>query len=194
MGFWYTFGSQIGELLGFHLQASGTKTVGAAVFWSAQFLWFYLYFIVTVGVVRVDLDALIPPPVVTLVDPWISLDLVHFLLSGSGQRSDQRLVRTILRSRPGGAFKSRTSHAASILPPACDFCRNCLRCRNCRGPDQILRQSLHLSLAYCDERLLRGALARNYGPLREPPSVFKKIRCGLQLRWRDSASILSMQS
>ena len=159
MGFWYTFGSQIGELLGFHLQTSSTKTVGAAVFWSAQFLWFYLYFIVTVGVVRVDLDDLISPPVVTLVDPWVSLDLVHFLLSGSGQRSDQRLVRAVLRPRPGGAFKGRTSHAASILHPARDFCRNCLRCRNCRGPDQILRQSLHLSLAYRDERLLRGALA-----------------------------------
>jgi peptide/bleomycin uptake transporter len=49
VAFWYTFGSQIGESLGFHLQASGTKTVGAAVFWSAQFLWFYLYFVVTVA-------------------------------------------------------------------------------------------------------------------------------------------------
>ena len=48
IGFWYTFGSQIGELLGFHLQVSETKTVGAAVFWSSPFLWFYLYFVVTV--------------------------------------------------------------------------------------------------------------------------------------------------
>jgi peptide/bleomycin uptake transporter len=52
VSFWYTFGSQTGELLGFHLQASGTKTVGAAVFWSAQFLWFYLYFIVAVACSR----------------------------------------------------------------------------------------------------------------------------------------------
>jgi peptide/bleomycin uptake transporter len=44
VSFWYMFGSQTGELLGFHLQASATKSVGAAVFWSTQFLWFYLYF------------------------------------------------------------------------------------------------------------------------------------------------------
>lgn len=62
MGFWYTFGSQIGELLGFHLQASGTKTVGAAVFWSAQFLWFYLYFIVTVGLFASTWMLLSPHP------------------------------------------------------------------------------------------------------------------------------------
>jgi peptide/bleomycin uptake transporter len=49
IGFWYTFGSQVGELLGFRFQAPGPKTVGAAVFWSSQFLWFYLYFIVTVA-------------------------------------------------------------------------------------------------------------------------------------------------
>jgi len=39
----------LGELLGFHVQASGEKIVGAAVFWSPQFLWFYLYFVVAVG-------------------------------------------------------------------------------------------------------------------------------------------------
>jgi peptide/bleomycin uptake transporter len=49
IGFWYAFGSQIGELLGFHLQASATRTVGAAVFWSSPFVWFYLYYIVTVA-------------------------------------------------------------------------------------------------------------------------------------------------
>src|SRR6186997_2162758 len=49
IGFWYTFGPPIGELLGFHLQASETKSVGAAVFWSSPFLWFYLYFVVIVA-------------------------------------------------------------------------------------------------------------------------------------------------
>ena len=49
IGFWYTVGPQLGELLGFHVQASGEKIVGAAVFWSPQFLWFYLYFVVAVG-------------------------------------------------------------------------------------------------------------------------------------------------
>jgi peptide/bleomycin uptake transporter len=49
IGLWYTYGPQLGELLGFHIQASGTKIVGAAVFVSPQFLWFYLYFIVAVA-------------------------------------------------------------------------------------------------------------------------------------------------
>jgi peptide/bleomycin uptake transporter len=62
VGFWYTFGSQTGELLGFHLQASGTKTVGAAVFWSAQFLWFYLYFVVAVALFASTWMLLSPHP------------------------------------------------------------------------------------------------------------------------------------
>jgi len=49
IGLWYTFGPQLGELLGFHIQAGSAKIVGAAVFWSSPFLWFYLYFGVAVG-------------------------------------------------------------------------------------------------------------------------------------------------
>ena len=44
VGLWYTFGSQLGGLLGIQLPASGEKIMGAATFWSAQSLWFYLYF------------------------------------------------------------------------------------------------------------------------------------------------------
>jgi peptide/bleomycin uptake transporter len=44
VGLWYTFGSQLGGLLGIQFPASGEKIVGAAIFWSAQSLWFYLYF------------------------------------------------------------------------------------------------------------------------------------------------------
>jgi peptide/bleomycin uptake transporter len=62
IGFWYTFGSQLGELLGFHIQAPGTKAVGAAVFWSAQFLWFYLYFSVTVALFASTWMLLSPHP------------------------------------------------------------------------------------------------------------------------------------
>ena len=62
VSFWYTFGSQTGELLGFHLQASGTKTVGAAVFWSAQFLWFYLYFVVAAALFASTWMLLSPHP------------------------------------------------------------------------------------------------------------------------------------
>lgn len=49
IGVWYAFGPQLGELLGFHIQASGAKIVGAAVFWSSEFLWFYLYFAAAVA-------------------------------------------------------------------------------------------------------------------------------------------------
>jgi peptide/bleomycin uptake transporter len=44
VGLWYTFGSQLGGLLGIQFPASGEKITGAAIFWSAQSLWFYLYF------------------------------------------------------------------------------------------------------------------------------------------------------
>jgi len=44
IGLWYAIGPQLGELLGFQIQTSDARIVGAAVFWSAPFLWFYLYF------------------------------------------------------------------------------------------------------------------------------------------------------
>ena len=44
VGLWYTFGSQLGGLLGIQFPAAGEKITGAAIFWSAQSLWFYLYF------------------------------------------------------------------------------------------------------------------------------------------------------
>jgi peptide/bleomycin uptake transporter len=62
IGLWYTFGPQLGELLGFHIQASGEKIVGAAVFWSSQFLWFYLYFIVAVALFAATWMHLSPHP------------------------------------------------------------------------------------------------------------------------------------
>ena len=46
IGFWYMFGAQLGALLGFPV--SGEAIVGAAVFWSPTFLWFYLYFAIAV--------------------------------------------------------------------------------------------------------------------------------------------------
>src|SRR3954469_8758102 len=62
VSFWYMFGSQTGELLGFHLQAPATKSVGAAVFWSTQFLWFYLYFGAMVAVFASTWMLLSPHP------------------------------------------------------------------------------------------------------------------------------------
>src|SRR5271169_1214476 len=47
VGLWYTFGSQLGALLGFQFPVSSEKVMGAAIFWSAQSLWFYLYFAAT---------------------------------------------------------------------------------------------------------------------------------------------------
>ena len=49
VGIWYTFGPQLGTLLGFQFQASAEKLVGVSVFWSHQFLWFYLYFAISVA-------------------------------------------------------------------------------------------------------------------------------------------------
>jgi hypothetical protein len=49
IGLWYTFGPQLGTLLGFHFQAPAEKLVGVSVFWSDQFLWFYLYFAISVA-------------------------------------------------------------------------------------------------------------------------------------------------
>ena len=62
IGIWYTAGSHIGEFLGFGLQPSGGKTVGAAVFWSSQFLWFYVDFIVTVALFATTWMLLFPHP------------------------------------------------------------------------------------------------------------------------------------
>ncbi len=62
IGLWYTFGLQLGELLGFHGQASDARMIGAAVFWSTQFLWFYLYFIMTVALFASTWMLLSPHP------------------------------------------------------------------------------------------------------------------------------------
>ena len=44
VGLWYALGGQLGTLLGIQFPAAGEKITGVAVFWSAQSLWFYLYF------------------------------------------------------------------------------------------------------------------------------------------------------
>jgi peptide/bleomycin uptake transporter len=62
IGLWYTFGHQLGELLGFQIQTSGEKIVGAAVFWSSSFLWFYLYFAMAVGIFASAWMVLSPHP------------------------------------------------------------------------------------------------------------------------------------
>ena len=63
---WYTVGPQLGELLGFHVEASSEKIVGAAVFWSSPFLWFYLYFTIAVGLFASAWMLLSPHP----WSPW----------------------------------------------------------------------------------------------------------------------------
>jgi peptide/bleomycin uptake transporter len=44
VGLWYAFGTQLGAVLGIQFPASDEKMMGAAIFWSSQSLWFYLYF------------------------------------------------------------------------------------------------------------------------------------------------------
>jgi peptide/bleomycin uptake transporter len=62
IGIWYTFGPQLGDLLGFHIPDSGAKIVGASVFWSPQFLWFYLYFSIAVALFASTWMLLSPHP------------------------------------------------------------------------------------------------------------------------------------
>ena len=133
IGFWYTFGSQLGELLGFHLQASGTKTVGAAVFWSAQFLWFYLYFVVAVALFASTWMLLSPHPWSrwSILGSALILFTSYFQVQVSVAVNDwygpfYDLVQAALS-------KAEPVTAASILPPACNLCRNCLRCSDCRS-------------------------------------------------------------
>jgi peptide/bleomycin uptake transporter len=60
-GFWYTFGAQLGALLGFPLPVPDEKITGVAVFWSAKSLWFYLYFAVATGLFASAWMVLSPP-------------------------------------------------------------------------------------------------------------------------------------
>jgi peptide/bleomycin uptake transporter len=48
VGVWYAGGNRFGTHLGFAL-AQGAEVVDASIFWSPRFLWFYLYFAVSVG-------------------------------------------------------------------------------------------------------------------------------------------------
>src|SRR3954453_14657899 len=49
IGLWYAIGAHLGDRLGVQTQSSSERITGAAVFWSAQFLWFYIYFAIVVG-------------------------------------------------------------------------------------------------------------------------------------------------
>jgi peptide/bleomycin uptake transporter len=62
VGLWYTFGPQLGTLLGFQLPASGGNLVGAFVFLSPPFLWFYLYYAVAVALFASSWIILSPHP------------------------------------------------------------------------------------------------------------------------------------
>src|SRR6266550_8498367 len=46
---------------------------------------------------------------------------VHLLLSGPGQRRHQQLVRTVLRSGPGRAFKIETGHGRAVFTEISTF-------------------------------------------------------------------------
>ena len=59
---WYAFGTQLGASLGIKLPAAGEKVAGVAVFWSAQSLWFYLYFVVVTGLFASAWMVLSPHP------------------------------------------------------------------------------------------------------------------------------------
>ena len=56
----------VGRIAGISRPGTGEKIVGAAVFWSPQFLWFYLYFMVAVGLFASAWMLLSPHP----WSPW----------------------------------------------------------------------------------------------------------------------------
>lgn len=49
MSVWYGFGDLIGATLGFDLPETGAPIVGLAYFYSPSFLWFYVFYVVWVG-------------------------------------------------------------------------------------------------------------------------------------------------
>lgn len=157
IGLWCTFGPQFGELLGFHIQDPGAKLVGASVFWSPQFLWFYLNFSIAVGLFATAWMILSP-------HPWS-----HWSIFGSAlilfTSYFQVQVSVAINDWYGpfydlvqAALSKSAPSTASILPSARNVCRNCICRSDSRRFDQVLCQPLHLSLAYCDERILRRVL------------------------------------
>ena len=120
IGLWYTYGPQLGELLGFHIQASGTKIVGAAVFVSPQFLWFYLYFIVAVALFASAWMLLSPHP----WSRWSILGSALILFTSYFQVQVSVAINDWY-----GPLEIRACHALPILFPTRHFRRNCPRCR-----------------------------------------------------------------
>ena len=145
VGIWYTFGPQLGTLLGFQFQASAEKLVGVSVFWSHQFLWFYLYFAISVALFASVWMILSP-------HPWSLWSIVGSALILFTSYFQVQVSVAI-------ALKIGTRHAFSILLPTCNLRRDCVRRCECRRPDQVLCQPLHISLAHGDERLLCRKLA-----------------------------------
>ncbi|OLP44296.1 peptide antibiotic transporter SbmA [Rhizobium oryziradicis] len=48
---WYIFGDNIGSALGFTITPAGAPPkVGVSIFWSSDFIWFYLYFAIAVAI------------------------------------------------------------------------------------------------------------------------------------------------
>lgn len=46
---WYTYGDAIGTALGFEFGEDDDQVVGIRYFWTQSFLWFYLYYVIVVG-------------------------------------------------------------------------------------------------------------------------------------------------
>ena len=193
IGFWYAFGSHLGELLGFHLQASGTKAVGAAVFWSAQFLWFYLYFAVAVALFASSWMFLSPHA----WSRWSILGSALILFTSYFQVQVSVAVNDWY-----GPFYDLVQAALSKAQPVtavqfyfqlATFAEIAFVAVTVGVSDQIFVS--HYIFRW--RTAMNDYYAAHWPGLRtveEPPSVFRKTRCGLRPPWKGLASILSMQS
>ena len=159
IGLWYTYGHQLGELLGFNFQTSGEKIVGAAVFWSSPFLWFYLYFVMAVGLFASAWMVLSPHPwsrwsifgsALILFTSYFQVQVSVAINSWYGPFYD--LVQAALS-------KSAPVTLAQFYVQLATFAEIAFVAVTVGVLDQIFCQPLHLPLAHCDERLLRRALA-----------------------------------
>ena len=187
VGFWYAGGAALGASVGLGGTPSPEQAGQVSIFWSGAFLWFYLYFTIATLLFALFWQLYRATSLDALVDSRFGADPVHDLFSGPGVGRGQRLVRTVLRSRPGRARQDPACHASRILRPAYHLRRDRLRRGRRRRVHALLHEPLDLPLAQRDERLLHDPLVESCALSKAPRSVCRKTRCGSPPRWRASA-------
>jgi peptide/bleomycin uptake transporter len=192
IGLWYTIGPQLGDLLGFHIQASGAKIVGAAVFWSPPFLWFYLYFAAAVALFASTWMLLSPHP----WSRWSILGSALILFTSYFQVQVSVAINDWY-----GPFYDLVQAALSKSTPV-TLLQFYLQLATFAEIALVAVTIGVLTRFFVSHYIFRWRTAmndfsrtgRNCGPLREPRSGSRKMRCDLLHQWKDSVSISSTQS